>query len=1234
MALRTDEIQLRVLIDGSPARKELAELAVQESKLVDQLRQVKRGSEEAKTALADLANVRGRQEVLRKEIGLVGLSARELGAELKKAQTAYAAAPKGTEQWVQAKLRLDEVKAAVKGVRDEATIQGEAWEKVRGQYRLATMNLHQLTLEQRRLKAEMDLPDQTVERTRQLQRELAGVEGRITSLRSGLGPFGRLWADVKTQVAGAVAVLGSFLAGGAIIGGIRNLVTGSAKLSDELANVRKATGQTEEQVRRLNKEFGEINTRTSNSGLREIATGLGQIGEAATKANVEAIDRIVLALGDEFGTDGKAITNAISVLRNNLDDLKTGDYATDVTHIGNALNELGAQGLATAPVITDILNRISGQGRALGVTSGQLFGMAAGFQELGINTERGSTAFIKALQKMAAEPEKFAAIVRAAGGDAQAFVQLINTDIQEALLQFAVATRKVGDSNTEFAGILKDLDTDGAGVSELLSKLATNTDLVREKTDLATKSLKESSSITEEARIRNENLAGQLEQLGKQFNRLFTSDTVVGWVRGSVEALTSFVGWVQRTKDEILFVAKVLGNAIVAWASYRLAVVAVEAGTRILTAATTAYTTVKALFTGQVKLATVAQNAFNAAVRANPIALAISLISSAASLFMSFGDEVESATEKQLAATEAARLENEQRAESIRLLNEEIAARKRVDQVRDQLRTDPAKVSLNDLRDAAQSLRSELDELSTSSLDMGKIWERIVNSEQFKNMPTVSTILFGDVDEATAKSNAEKNVATYKQFLIEELDKLDAEIKRRATRVRPDAPSDAKDNGQLERMRDQVKQWRNQLLLDALSSDEREVAQVDQKYADLRAAIIANEKHTAADLLALDEAYAQARANAIEAGGEKRLEAERKVQEQLIQDRQLAEDAVWFQSLDSMDQEIAAQLQHMDELTANLEEGSEAMIRITEFTEKKIAQIKRNAAKKDLADRIALYDGIGQAAAGLSSFLTEVTVKGGQRDFQYTEFGRALALVQIATSAASAVAKAVDAAANEPFPLNIAGIATGVGAVLAAIGSAYAALNAAPPTPPPPGGLEEAGERAPRPDNVPLGEQGGIFDGPSHADGGLGVFDNRTGRQVAEVEGGEAWMVLSKAFTRNNANLIPALLAASKTGERISWLAPPPTLNTGGIAHAMRMEAGGMIGGRRTVRGTALVNMPTGGDDPMPAWAVRLEAQLKELNRTAANWPTRVKAITNLREDERDRAEYARLKAKNRVRRS
>jgi hypothetical protein len=87
---------------------------------------------------------------------------------------------------------------------------------------------------------------------------------------------------------------------------------------------------------------------------------------------------------------------------------------------------------------------------------------------------------------------------------------------------------------------------------------------------------------------------------------------------------------------------------------------------------------------------------------------------------------------------------------------------------------------------------------------------------------------------------------------------------------------------------------------------------------------------------------------------------------------------------------------------------------------------------------------------------------------------------------------------------------------------------------------------------------GGILPGPSHRDGGLPVINPKTGRAVAEVEGGE--LILSKKFVQSNPGLVPSLLHASKIGQRVSFLDRPyQGINYAALSRSTKKYAAGGI---------------------------------------------------------------------------
>lgn len=1266
--VRTDEVQLRVLINGTAAKKELAELSEGSVKLREEQKRLqtalddvakklkaardagdknaikqltaeqKQYTNELKATTAALTKNTERQAALRKEIGITGLSLKELKAHANSLRRQIDVMFPDDPRALQLNAELVKVQARIDQVSSAAGRNARAWEVARQGMRLADMSVEELGKELARLRTEQSKlnPRLQADAFAAYGKQIGVVENRIATLRSGMGPLRRMFADLKGQIVGTFAGVGALFAGGAFFQGIRNLFTGSAKLADELANVQKATGLTGAEVRKLNTDLQKIDTRTSGAGLREIAVGLGQIGIEANKVNVESIDKIVVALQDEFGTDGTAITKALSQLRNNLDDIKTGDYGKDVLHIGNALNVLGANGLATADVVTDITNRVGSAARNFGITSGEILGTASIFQELGINVEQGSTAYIKVLQKMAAEPAKFSAVVRDAGMDANQFALDINNNAQRALVTFAQAADKAGGSNSALATIFKELDVDGIGVNTLLSKLSSNAGLLAEKTALATKALTDTTSITDEFRIKNENLAGQLEKLGKEINRLFVNDTVTGWVTSAVTGMRSLVDWVKRTKDEIVFFAKVIATATAAWISYRLTVATIGAVQRA--GATIALTYGRTMqFLGiQTRFATTATEGLSKATKLSPWGLVISAVTTVIGLIVAFGDEVKAAAEEQEAL-------NEQMREHVRAMRELAEVEARIHATRERTRANPMAASLEEVREAAQKVGQELDKLSPENFDVFNAIEQgsfklpeLERGSAPTNINEDDYFIDKELLSAASergKRNIKKVYDAYVQYLRDEKARLDKAEKELEKKLAPPATGGGDEDKELEKARkklkeleEELKAHRERMLQVALSADERELRQLDVKHQEETAKLKANKLATEQDLILLESEQSRERANLIEEQGQRRIDAHKAVEEKIAQvikdakadqpqfevdstqrELQLLEQKgqVTFDALHAaylaaaeqresqLLQDETATSQYYDAL---ITDATKAHIDTTELeTQRTLALLRirkkyhQDAAAADnefnkkakqiyiqdlqnyaqVASQLAgLTQAIANAYAAKTARLEQLADQDGKRTEEETrQIEKAkkrqidMTLTTLALQTAASIAKGVASAMDMPFPYNLVAAAGVVAEVLTLMATAQTAMdsvNTSTPTGEKGIAIASSGRV------ITAADGGGVLDGPSHAQDGLKVVNPKTGRVVAEVEGGENMLVMSKAFTQANADLIPAMLEASRRGDRLNaFSAPVDGINHARVVESMRivhMGVGGLIG--------------------------------------------------------------------------
>lgn len=400
-------------------------------------------------------------------------------------------------------------------------------------------------------------------------KELAKVKGELKGIRDEVngvaGVFGKLKEEIKAFGLIAIGTLGlDFL-----FDKVRDIIGQNTKLADSFSDIQKTTGMTQKEVEQLNKALGSIDTRTSASELREIAIAAGQLGIA--KEDIlkftDATDKLVVSLGDEFKGGAEQVTKEMGALRNIFADVKSDNVADDMLHIGNAINQLASAGAATGPVVADFANRIGGVGINLGLTSGQVLGLSATLQELNVNTERGGTAMTKILLKMTTDTASFAKI---AGIPTKEFTKLVNTDLYGAFVKVAEGSKRSGATATAFGAILDKLGVDGAGASEVFSKIGSNSKLLQEKVDLANASLQNTNGIMNEFALKNDNVAGRAEKLGKKLTSIFTSETFNSWVATAIDKTSSFIDWLIKLPETIeknrsMLVA--IGSALLAYNS-------------------------------------------------------------------------------------------------------------------------------------------------------------------------------------------------------------------------------------------------------------------------------------------------------------------------------------------------------------------------------------------------------------------------------------------------------------------------------------------------------------------------------------------------------------------------------------------------------------------------------------------------------------------------------------------
>lgn len=302
--------------------------------------------------------------------------------------------------------------------------------------------------------------------------------------------------------------------------GLRDIVKGSveafAEMDQEMNNVRKYTGQSIEEVQRMNETFKQMDTRTPREQLNQLAGSAGRLGISSTSAVLEfvdAADKINVALGDDLG---KGAVDAIGKLAMAFGEDETKGLRGAMLATGSAVNELAQNSAAQAGYLVDFAARLSGVGIQAGMTQSQILGLGAAMDENMQKDEMAATALSQIITKMTTDSETFA---RIAGKNVEEFSRLVKSDMNEALMQFFEAMNKKGGF-TDLAPLFEQMGLDGTRAIGVLSTLSSKIDDVRRHQELATAAYEKGTSVIDEFNVQNDTYQAKLEKARKAFSDL------------------------------------------------------------------------------------------------------------------------------------------------------------------------------------------------------------------------------------------------------------------------------------------------------------------------------------------------------------------------------------------------------------------------------------------------------------------------------------------------------------------------------------------------------------------------------------------------------------------------------------------------------------------------------------------------------------------------------------------
>lgn len=378
---------------------------------------------------------------------------------------------------------------------------------------LTNLSLRDLGKRQKDLNAILRQLNPNTELYKQYSEQLKEVNNRIKELRGtanetrfslskltdGFNKYGAIAASAIAGLTGITLIM-------------RSCVNEYAEMEEAQSQVIKYTGLAKDEVKDLNEEFKQMDTRTARTRLNELAGDAGKLGistKEGVKEFVEAADMINVALGEDLGKE------AITQIGKLADMFGDGDRSLkeNMLSVGSAVNAVAQNSSAAEPYLVEFTARMGGVGKQANMAITDIMGFASALDQNMLRSEMASTALSGLILKLYQEPAKYAKL---AGLQVEEFTKLMSEDVNEAVLTFLEALNRMGGMD-KMAPVLDKMSLSGAEAASVISALAGNVEKVRKEQMGANQAFVEGTSVVNEFNVQNSTVQAELDKAKKRF---------------------------------------------------------------------------------------------------------------------------------------------------------------------------------------------------------------------------------------------------------------------------------------------------------------------------------------------------------------------------------------------------------------------------------------------------------------------------------------------------------------------------------------------------------------------------------------------------------------------------------------------------------------------------------------------------------------------------------------------
>lgn len=340
----------------------------------------------------------------------------------------------------------------------------------------------------------------------------ARVQGRESFMQS---VFGQIPAAFAGGIGGGVAAFAlENLAN--IPGKIKAAINAFGELDRTSTDIEIALGKTDAQIQQLNKDLKEIDTETPVKDLKELAIVAGDLNETDVENFVEGMNKAYKVFERDF-SNAEELANTFGKLKDLFPESRKMTMIEFIDSYGSAIKVMNDNGPATTKGIIEFMTIMGQLPDKIKPAGNAVIGFAALFEEAGLTPNVSAGGLSNILLIASQNSELFAKQLRMSTG---AVRELISTDPNAFLQKLAMSFRFA--SGAELGEKLAKLKINSQESVKVIGVLTDKIWDLKDKQDVASKSMDEAARINEVYAKKNEDAAAVTAKAGKVMESAMT----------------------------------------------------------------------------------------------------------------------------------------------------------------------------------------------------------------------------------------------------------------------------------------------------------------------------------------------------------------------------------------------------------------------------------------------------------------------------------------------------------------------------------------------------------------------------------------------------------------------------------------------------------------------------------------------------------------------------------------